>query len=371
MPSLPEPSFIDRDPAQITADLISIYEQMTGKVLYPAQPERVFIDLIAYRENLLRIQIQLSCLQNLVSFAGEAFLPYLGELVDCNQLGAQAARAPMRFTLIAVQDFDVPVPAGSRVQSKDGQWTFATDAALTIPAGQLTGDVTATADAAGAGGNGYLAGEINDMVDPVPYVQGAVNTSVTVGGAEIEDPERYRGRIMLSPEHFSSAGPEGAYIYWAKTAHPLIIDVKVTSPSPGVVNVYPLMTTGLPSDDIRDLVAATLTAIKVRPLTDNVAVISPAEVQFSIMVAVTLLASCADSDDAAIVAISALIAAYTDQMRAALGKDIVKDDFISIIKGYRGAYNSVFTDFDEQALDDTQWANCTAIAVTIAGRVNG
>ena len=47
--SLPEPSFIDRDPQAITAEIVAQYEQLTGKTLYPAQVERLLIDVIKGR----------------------------------------------------------------------------------------------------------------------------------------------------------------------------------------------------------------------------------------------------------------------------------------------------------------------------------
>ena len=56
--AIAEPNFIDRDPAQITSEMISQYEDASGKKLYPAQAERLLIDLFAYRENLVRIAIQ-------------------------------------------------------------------------------------------------------------------------------------------------------------------------------------------------------------------------------------------------------------------------------------------------------------------------
>lgn len=56
--AIAEPDFIDRDPAQITSEMIAQYEEASGKKLYPAQAERLLIDLFAYRENLVRIAIQ-------------------------------------------------------------------------------------------------------------------------------------------------------------------------------------------------------------------------------------------------------------------------------------------------------------------------
>lgn len=64
--AIAEPDFIDRDPAQITSEMIAQYEEASGKKLYPAQAERLLIDLFAYRENLVRIAIQEAAKQNLV-----------------------------------------------------------------------------------------------------------------------------------------------------------------------------------------------------------------------------------------------------------------------------------------------------------------
>lgn len=45
-----------------------------------------------------------------------------------------------------------------------------------------------------------------------------------------EQDASYIKRILLSPEGFSVAGPELAYIYFAKSAHPDIVDVSVDAP---------------------------------------------------------------------------------------------------------------------------------------------
>ena len=66
--AIAEPNFIDRDPAQITSEMIAQYEDASGKKLYPAQAERLLIDLFAYRENLVRIAIQEAAKQNLGSW---------------------------------------------------------------------------------------------------------------------------------------------------------------------------------------------------------------------------------------------------------------------------------------------------------------
>lgn len=76
--AIAEPNFIDRDPAQITSEMIAQYEDASGKKLYPAQAERLLIDLFAYRENLVRIAIQEAAKQNLVAYSRAPMLDYLG-----------------------------------------------------------------------------------------------------------------------------------------------------------------------------------------------------------------------------------------------------------------------------------------------------
>lgn len=79
--ALTEPDFIERDADKITAEMIAQYEAATGKTLYPAQAERLLIDLWAYREMLVRVAAQEAAKQNLVAFAREPMIDYLGELV--------------------------------------------------------------------------------------------------------------------------------------------------------------------------------------------------------------------------------------------------------------------------------------------------
>ena len=79
--ALTEPDFIERDADKITAEMIAQYEAATGKTLYPGQIERLLIDLIAYRETLVRTAINDTGRQNLVAFSRAPMLDYLGELV--------------------------------------------------------------------------------------------------------------------------------------------------------------------------------------------------------------------------------------------------------------------------------------------------
>ncbi|BDV42449.1 baseplate protein [Geotalea uraniireducens] len=376
MSSLPEPSFIDRDPNVITAELVAQYETASGKVLQPAQPEMLLINLIAYRETLLRIAIQEAAKQNLLDYARFPVLDYLGELVGCERLSAQPARTTLRFTLVAPQSFDVVISAGTRVETKDGKVVFASEFDLTIPAGQATGDVAAVAEDAGTAGNGYLAGEVNNLLGTVPYLQSAANTATTADGADDEDDDRYRERIRTAPEGYSNAGSRGAYRFWAMSAHQDIVDVGITNPSDGVVNIYPLTKYGTPSASMLALVEAVLTEDKVRPLTDHVIILPPARIDFSIEVAVTayLWADTATTQTE----VEKALETYAATLTVGLAKDIVSSQVVTAVGSVYGVYDPVVTlkdssgvAFTKRELVDNEWANCTATTVTMAGVTNG
>lgn len=86
---LAEPNFIDRDADKITAELVAKYEEFSGKPLYPAQADRLMIDVIAYREMLIRNSINEAAKQNLIAFASGVMLDYLGDFFGVVRLNAE------------------------------------------------------------------------------------------------------------------------------------------------------------------------------------------------------------------------------------------------------------------------------------------
>lgn len=83
---LPEPNFIERDATKITDALIAKYEELSGKPLYPAQADRLMIDVIAYREMMIRTAINEAAKQNLIAFADGVMLDYLGDFFGVARL---------------------------------------------------------------------------------------------------------------------------------------------------------------------------------------------------------------------------------------------------------------------------------------------
>jgi len=94
----------------------------------------------------------------------------------------------------------------------------------------------------------------------------------------------FRRRIQLSPEGFSTAGPEGAYIFHAISADGAVLDTSAISPSPGDVTITVLsrVGNGSASSDLVSAVNTALTRESVRPLTDHVTVQGATIISYSI-----------------------------------------------------------------------------------------
>ncbi|MHA6912988.1 baseplate assembly protein [Ralstonia pseudosolanacearum] len=367
--SLPEPNFIDRDPQAITTEIVAQYEQRTGKTLYPAQVERLLIDVIAYRETLVRIGIQEAAKQCLVAYARAPMLDYLGELVGVTRLPAQPAVTTLRFTVETALSTDRLIPAGTRVEGGDGTATFTTDANATLVAGARFVDTAATCEEPGAAGNAWQPGQISNLVDELGDVDvTAANTTVTSGGVEEEENDRLRERIKLAPEAFSTAGSRLAYVFHAKSAHQSILDVAVLSPTPGVVKLYPLLTTGLPDVNMLSLVEAACSADRVRPLTDQVQALAPTPVDYAINARLVLYKN---TDVASVLAQAQTAAeAYKADRAAGLGRDVVPVQVDAALK-VAGVYDIVRTAPAKIVLAENEWARCTGINLVVTGTVDG
>lgn len=112
-----------------------------------------------------------------------------------------------------------------------------------------------------------------------------------------EDDETYRQRLAVAPESWSTAGPVGAYLFWALSASGEVLDVAVYSEDEGValaphVRVAILSREGDGSAD-PDLLATVRSALRrddIRPLADLVTVESASGIAFDVTVALKVRA---------------------------------------------------------------------------------
>ena len=294
----PDISFVDTNTETLVNSLITSYEIFTGRTLYPADPARLFILWIADIIMQERIIINESAKQNVPRYAEGEYLDSLAEIFkDTERLQAQPATTVLRFYISAVQPSAQVVPAGTRVtvNNSNGDIMFETTETATIPRGELYADAAAKCITTeidpetgeevtiGTKGNGFVAGQLSQIVDLYPFYEKVENITTTDGGADKETDEAFYERLRDSMESFSTAGPLGAYVYWAKTASARITDVKPTSPEAGVVDIRVLLENGeVPDEQMLQLVLDTLNTDKVRPFTDYVKVSAPDIVNYNI-----------------------------------------------------------------------------------------
>ena len=379
IPLLPPPVFVndaDRlDPNLVLADMVAAFEAAAGRTLQPAQVERLVINLYAYRESLVRNAIQYAAQQNLLAYAIFPMIDYLGQLLGVGRLPAQGATTILQFTLANSLAVAYAIAAGTQVGSNDGQYVFATNEALTIPAGTLSASVEATATVAGAGANGYLVGQINVQLEPSVLIGSVTNTTVSGGGSAPETDDHLRTRIQAAPNQFSVAGPEGAYRYFTLSADASIIDAQVTSPAPGQVNVYVLTgpitqqpsaapnNAGLASATLLSKVLALLSSDNVRPLTDTVNALAVAEVDYQIAGTITLYS---DADPASTMeAANTAAQNFAIALSSRIQRDIVPSQIIEALS-VAGVYEVTLTAPVYTPLAAGQWANCVSISLNQA-----
>lgn len=280
--NLEELKFVDANPEEMEIHILETAERLLKRKLARADPLRLFLLAIEALQIQQSILFDKMAKMNVLAYAKGGYLDHIGALVGTERISARPATATMKLTLSAVREQAVIIPKGVRITAGDNIY-FAINENTIIPAGELFVTASATCTESGQWGNGYLPGEINRIVDPVPFWAAASNTTKTEGGADVEDDEAYRERIHESPEKFSTAGPTLAYEYHAKSASALISDVSVESPAPGEVDVYPLMRGGvIPGSEILALVTEKVNDKRIRPLTDKVSVKAPERVTYDV-----------------------------------------------------------------------------------------
>lgn len=368
MSNLPEPNFIERNPDKITQEWIELYEQKSGKVLQPAQIERLMIDVGSYRETILRMKIQETAKQNLLSYAPLDILEHIGEPLGVAKLLAKYSKVFLKFELDEVLDFDIKINQGTEVETKDGLFIFQTLETVILKAGQISISVQAVCETPGAAANNYIIGSINNLITPLSYISNVSNINVSSGGSDDEEADNLRSRIRQAPEKFSNAGSKGAYKFHTLSAHQNITDVAILSPSPGEVNVYPLTIDGNPTAEILSIVQEYLSDEKVRPLTDYVIVKSPEKIEFSIQASIFLYK---DSDKESVLStINLKLNEYKILLSEKLGKDVISTQIISILNSVYGVFKVDLVTPKNIDVLEYQWADLINFEISVGGYAN-
>ena len=319
-----EYKFIPTDPEDIVIWLTAIYEEIMGVTVQPASPERHFIQWMAEAIVLERVLTNYTANQNIPSRAVGENLDALAELFYTHERPqAKAATCTMRFTISEPQAFAVLIPKGTRVTDAGKTLVWETVEDVYVNIGEEYEDTKVQCQTRGKRGNGYVKGQINSIIDPFAYFLSCENLTESDGGADKESDAAFYDRMRESMETFSTAGPLGAYEYFAKTASALIVDVKATSPEPGEVDVRVLLAGGeLPGTEMLKTVSDILNADNVRPLTDHVTVAAPETVSYAIDFTYYTQEGGAVSAETVAANIAAAVQTFREWQGARMGRDV-------------------------------------------------
>lgn len=336
--NLPDISFIDNKTIdQVRQEMVADYEsfisEATGQTVTLERSSVHRMELYAAAAQIYQAMqyIDRQGKQNILKYSYSDFLDNLAIFKGVTRNPATPATTTLRFTLSAVRDTATGIPQGTRV-STAGATYFATDVYAEIPAGSTAVDVPATCTVAGTDGNGFAAGELATIVDPIPYVASVTNTTATEGGAEIESDDDLAERVFLAPGAYSTAGPEDGYLYHAKAYSAAIGDVVATSnQEAGTVDIVFIMADGsTPGEEMIEGLEGYLQGKTIRPMTDLVRVAAPQEVTYTINL--TYYINRSDSAKAVTIqaAVAQAVADYQTWQRA-IGRDINPSQLIRMV----------------------------------------
>lgn len=180
-----------------------------------------------------------------------------------------------------------------------------------------------------------------------------------------ESDDDYRARLQLSPEGLSVAGPDGAYIFNAKSADADVKDASVASPAPVEVVVTVLSHSG-------DGVATTALCNTVdeylwtrRPFTDRVTV-QPGEVLHFVIDATLTMKRGPDPEVTRQAAVDA--ATVYVRQRHVLGGWVTLSGLDAALT-VEGVEKVELADFEDIQCSKTQAPYCEAITVRVGGYV--
>lgn len=328
MPRNPEYQFIPTDTEAVVAQATAVYEKLTGTVVRPGSPERLFIQWMCSILVQERVLTNYVANQNIPSRAEGANLDALAELTNCRpRPEAESAVCTMRFYISQALPSAVLIPAGTRVTDTGGGLVWATSADVYVPIGDTFVDVPVRCQTAGVIGNGYEPGQINTVVDLYDYYDHCENITVSDGGADRATDDEYYELMRASMDAYSCAGARGGYIYWAKQVSTEIADVVANSPTPGVVKIYVLMGGGaLAGEEMKGEVLAACSEDEKRPLTDQVFVEDAEVVPYDINFTYYLQTGRTKSAAEITAAVNAAVEKYIAWQHAKLGRDINPDE---------------------------------------------
>jgi phage-related baseplate assembly protein len=199
-------------------------------------------------------------------------------------------------------------------------------------------------------------------------VEAARPNDIPPFAAVYEGDESLRRRVQLSFEGYSTAGPEGAYLFHALGSDARVLDASAYGPpeTPGVVRVAVLSKDGdgTAPADLLAAVSAALSADDVRPLTDQVIVQSAEIIEYTVEAVLTLYSG--PDSELVLANAQAALDAYVEANHR-LGRDVTLSGLYAALH-QEGVQNVQLVQPGASVVADwSQAAHCVGTLITDGG----
>tara|TARA_R100001369_G_scaffold83666_1_gene116075 strand:- start:1932 stop:3056 length:1125 start_codon:yes stop_codon:yes gene_type:complete len=357
------PDFVTFDAQQLLDAAIAHFEAETGRTLSPSQVEMYLLETIAYMLTIRGGEEQLAFENCFVAYANNAFLDRHGAGYNTPRLQASPATTTLRFICATPAAARIQIPLGTRVGDVPGQVQFATTKVSYIEVGQTAVDVLARASEVGIVANNFPVGVLTSLIDPLPGIGSVSNLTATGGGADIESDDRYRVRIALAFERLGEGLAKERYLTDVLAWNARCIDVAISRPQPGYVNLYPLMDTGEPNAEELASLLKVFDESNIHQ-GDFIQVFAPTAVEFDVELELDL--SNPDADVEAIAAVQSVL----DQWSSTLGGYIAPSELIRVAKAVVGVVEADIPELTLVSVAQNAWRKGAISSVTVR-TVNG
>lgn len=367
--NLPDIDFVNETVDDLEQLQVNKFEELMGGTisLDETDPRRAVFKTTAFLGYLILNNINFTGQQNLLSYAVDHYLDHQGIKRNVPRLEAKYATTTIRFECEAPVPF--VIPAGTLMVINELFWSSSEN--ITVDAGAQNVDIVFKCTEPGESANGYLPGQITELVEPdeLPYVVSTYNTTKTAGGTEIEDDDPYAERISLAGEKFATAGPEDAYKYYAKSANQNIIDVHIENPAGSQIVVMLLMKNGeAPTDEEKNAVLEIFNDKTIRPMSDLVSASGPTFVNYSLEVSYSITADMDPST--AEVAVQLAVDEYVLWQKSKFGRGIDPSYLYALLQE-TGVKRIVVTPNNYTAIGEKEVAIASSTQINFGGVVDG
>lgn len=334
--------FIENSASVIKNWLISNAQEGCNTTLYEGDERRIFIESVITPifVSLYNV-IDDVAKQKMRKYARGGVLDAIGGDM-CPRLQAKPAQTKFRFYVNEVAAGNIIIPAGTRISTNNDLY-FVTDEECVIKQGMTEVEVSGYSAEGGAVYNGFAPSSVCVIVDNVNGVDGCENIVTTYGGDDGEPYDtqgdnRYRERIRLYEDSFSTCGSENGYRYYALSADSSIADVKILTseevggPEEYDILIYAICYSGIvPNEEIVKAIHEKCDAKDARPMCEKILVSAATQIPYDIEL--TYYVSAADEEKAIalIEGERGVIVSYANEQDIAIAQPINPDTLFSRI----------------------------------------